>query len=255
MTDTAIINSLNGISCEMKQYDYYKNVDSDAETYETVNMYYADIAFNGKAHRKVTIGEYRPMYCSQNEGTSSYMCQSDNGYTYGTYFFLFEPIRWKVLANEDSGVYVMSEKLLDSPYYISLLFRSHGRLQVCGHGLMISGSEENCGTVTITGGDVEARGGYEGAGIGTGEGANCTEIIISGGTVYAEGGYYAAGIGGGGQEGDIGATCGDITITAGVIQVTAKKGRSEEWIEAIGRGYEGSCGTVTIEPGANVITN
>ncbi len=116
-----------------------------------------------------------------------------------------------------------------------------------------AGSEENCGTITITGGEVEARGGYEGAGIGSGEGANCTEIIISGGTVYAEGGNYAAGIGGGGQEGDIGATCRDITITAGVTQVTAKKGRSEEWIDSIGRGYEGFCGTVMIEPGANVI--
>ena len=116
-----------------------------------------------------------------------------------------------------------------------------------------AGSEENCGTITITGGEVEARGGYEGAGIGSGEGANCTKIIISGGTVYAEGGNYAAGIGSGGQEGDIGATCGDITITAGVTQVTAKKGRSEEWIDSIGRGYEGFCGTVMIEPGANVI--
>ena len=140
-TNEAIISNLNSISCEMKRYDYYKNVDSSAGTNQTIDMFYADIAYNGKAYRKVTISEYRPMYCSGDESSSKYLYQKDNGYTYGTYYFLFEPIRWKVLANEDSGVYVMSEKILDSPYYnmyaVALTWNNSGLRSWLNNGFMI----------------------------------------------------------------------------------------------------------------------
>ena len=46
-----------------------------------------------------------------------------------------------------------------------------------------------------------------------------------------------------------GASCLDITITKDVILVTAIKGENAQ---AIGNGIKGTCGTITIEPGANV---
>ena len=56
----------------------------------------------------------------------------------------------------------------------------------------------------------------------------------------------AAGIG----SGFYGASCGDITITSGVTSVTATKGMDAP--NSIGAGASSSCGTVTIEDGANV---
>ena len=107
----------------------------------------------------------------------------------------------------------------------------------------------SCGAITISGGTVTATGGSDAAGIGSGYyGASCVAITISGGTVKATGGYQAAGIGSGKE-----ASCGDITITNRVTQVTATKGSFAP--NSIGAGADGSCGTVTIEPGANVTQN
>lgn len=109
-----------------------------------------------------------------------------------------------------------------------------------------------CGDIEVTGGNIKAKGGVGAAGIGGGRGANCGDINISGGTIIAEGGEDAAGIGGGGPI-DINTQCGSITITSTVTSVTATKG--QEAPNSIGAGSGGTCGTVTIEPGANVTQN
>ena len=103
-----------------------------------------------------------------------------------------------------------------------------------------TGHEGSCGAITISGGFVTATGGGNAAGIGAGYyHASCVSIDITGGTVTATGGTNAAGIGTG-----QGSSCGPITITDGVTQVTAIKG--EDAPNSIGAGLEGECGTVTI---------
>lgn len=62
--------------------------------------------------------------------------------------------------------------------------------------------------------------------------STCGTITISGGIVDARGGNSAAGIG----TGEIG-NCGDITITSGVTRVTATSG--SDWTHSIGRGDDG----------------
>ena len=57
--------------------------------------------------------------------------------------------------------------------------------------------DENCGTVTITGGTVNTKGGRCGAGIGGGYNGYGGTVTITGGKLTATGGYGAAGIGGG----------------------------------------------------------
>ena len=112
-----------------------------------------------------------------------------------------------------------------------------------------------CGNITISGGTVTATGKANGAGIGSGQNASCGNIIISGGTVTATGGFAGAGIGSGYGSG---AMCGDITITSGVTSVTATKGSGSggNAANSIGKGGgTSSCGTVTIEDGANVTQN
>ncbi len=127
---------------------------------------------------------------------------------------------------------------------------------VGGSGCAGIGSNFNgdrCGNIIISGGHITATGGEFASGIGCGLGSFCGNITISGGTIIASGGQYAAGIGNG--DGDHNASCGDITITAGVEQVTAIKGDDCE--NSIGEGPFSSattpCGTITIEDDTKVI--
>ena len=144
-----------------------------------------------------------------------------------------------------------------------------------------SGSNADCGDITISGGTVTAYGGFESAGIGSGVEADCGDITISGGTVTAEGGYRAVGIGSG-EDGScdnitisggtvtakatersgypaIGssayASCGNILIKNTVAAVYLLPSGGQDQVAAIGAAGEGTCGTVTIEDGANVIRN
>ena len=120
--------------------------------------------------------------------------------------------------------------------------------------------EGNCGDIDISGGKIVATSCTDCAGIGAGYGhgtsnSTCGNITISGGDVTAIGGKYAAGIGTGRcQTNNDNSKCGNITITDGVIQVTATKGADA--VNSIGIGYTmGTCGTITIAPGANVTQN
>ena len=103
---------------------------------------------------------------------------------------------------------------------------------------------ENCGSITIHGGNITADAGTtgSGAGIGGGKGGNGGEITIYGGTVRANGSYFGgAGIGGGrGSGGDT------ITITGGMV--TANGGRS-----GVGIGG-GSGGIINIDGGTVTAT-
>ena len=119
------------------------------------------------------------------------------------------------------------------------------------------GYNASWGNITISGGNVTATGGQSGAGIGGGKRGpasfSCGNIIISGGTVTATGGNNAAGIGGGrGNNSSNFSSCGDITITTGVTEVTATKGDGAT--NSIGAGYYGTCGTVTIGGNVGAIT-
>ena len=137
------------------------------------------------------------------------------------------------------------------------------------------GNDGSCGAITISGGTVTAMGGDSAAGIGGGNDGSCGAITISGGTVTATGGLWAAGIGsgnsgifgaitisggivtatGGEQAAGIGGgyyndTCGTITITSGVTQVTARKGEGAP--NSIGAGDGGKVITMDIKVDANV---
>ncbi len=118
VTDENLLTELNNTDCTMISYGYMKNSKADSHTYDTVNMTYADIEYDGELYRKVTINEYRPFWTSYSASTSN-TNQDENGYTIRkSYYFKWEPIVWTVLSNESDGVYVMSQTLLDSqPYH------------------------------------------------------------------------------------------------------------------------------------------
>ena len=138
-----------------------------------------------------------------------------------------------------------------------------------GTGYARGGYTNKCGKITIKGGEVTATGGTNGAGIGTGYADGdagttkneCGDITINGGTVIAKGDQNAAGIGTGCAFKNTGGTaveqkCGAIMITADVTSVTAIRGAS--CYVSIGTGNlngtgSQSCGTITIDPSANVV--
>ena len=77
------------------------------------------------------------------------------------------------------------------------------------HDAGIGASENNdCGTITINSGNINAKGFYISAGIGAAEGHSCGSITINGGTVTAEGknGYF-----------DIGSSSGAVVINGGKV--------------------------------------
>ena len=120
------------------------------------------------------------------------------------------------------------------------------------HSAGIGGSDKQDGQVTITGGEIIANGGSQGAGIGGGAGNQNAvggdgDVTISGGTITATGGSLGAGIGGGAYGN------GTVTVTDG--DITAKA--TGNYGAGIGGGYGaipedtliGGNGTVTISGG------
>lgn len=119
---------------------------------------------------------------------------------------------------------------------------------------------KSCGTILIKGGTVHAQGGTYiwrgekmtgGAGIGGTYGASGGKIEITGGTVDAKGGFLSAGIGGGWSSSVDSVLISGGTVTASAGDVNVKKAA------AIGTGVDTSmdssvvlpCGTITITGG------
>ena len=154
-------------------------------------------------------------------------------------------------ASNYPGIYVPENKTLTITGSGSLTVQ--GKSYAAGIGGGAANSNKNCGNIVISGGTVEATGGGNGAGIGTGRANNASvaggNIEINGGTIIATGGSNSAAIGTGHANGSSSSnTCGAITISTGVTSVTATKGISSPNI--IGKGYaQGggtqTCGTIT----------
>ena len=142
------------------------------------------------------------------------------------------------------GLHVVPGKTVTIQGEGSLTASSRGYASGIGGGYT---SNTSCGNIVIAGGIIEAYGGVDTPGIGSGLHGTCGDITITGGTVTAIGNRYAAGIGTG-----YGGTCGNITIGADITRVTAVHGNSAS--DAIGAAANGSCGTITIAPSLNDVT-
>ena len=118
---------------------------------------------------------------------------------------------------------------------------AHGGDEAAGIGSGCYGNSE-CGNIVIWGGDVWATGGIEAAGIGSGCFSSCGSITIRGGDVAATGTGHAAGIGGGEES-----TFGSIYIDEYVSSVKATRGANAKY--HIGKYRGETCGDVTIADG------
>ena len=116
VTDEAIIDGLNSQSLSWKSYNYYSGTGSwsDGNMKPSDYMKYADIVFNGNKYRAVTFSEYRPYCTGYTHSDGTY--QDDNGYYTGnTYYFKYEPLKWRVL-DASTGL-VICDSAIDSQTY------------------------------------------------------------------------------------------------------------------------------------------
>ncbi len=124
VTDGTLLDELNSRSASWDVYPVYVgegNYIKKGDTGRSAEvMYYTDITYNGSKYRGIKIKSYRPAL-SYDVSASYTSYQDDNGYyTENVYWFKYEPMTWIVLKQNSYGVFVMSEKAIDSQrYYVS----------------------------------------------------------------------------------------------------------------------------------------
>ena len=117
VTDSATISVLDSVTKNWKSYKYYSGIGDweDGNMEPSDYMKYADFLYGGEKYRAVTFSEYRPY---STGGTSSTLNsnQDDNGYYIGnTYYFKYEPLKWRVL-DASTGLMVC-DSAIDSQAY------------------------------------------------------------------------------------------------------------------------------------------
>jgi len=75
------------------------------------------VTYLGAKYKKVFFTQYTP-YNSRLAPTAENSYQDDNGYYVNTsYWFKYEPIQWRVLANTGGELFLVSDKILDAKPY------------------------------------------------------------------------------------------------------------------------------------------
>jgi hypothetical protein len=111
---SATISALNAQADDWQSYGYYSGTGdtTDGKMKASDYMQFCDVMYNGQQYRGVQFTQYRPhktgLTCSESNSF-----QSNNGYTLGTtYWFLYEPLLWRVL-DPTTGL-VLCESIIDS---------------------------------------------------------------------------------------------------------------------------------------------
>ena len=125
VNDTVTINNLEGVTKNWKSYNYYSGTGywDDGNMTSSDYMLYADFLYGGEKYRAVTFSEYRPCYTGYTHSDGTY--QDDNGYYTGnTYYFKYEPLKWRVL-DASTGL-VICDSAIDSQPYNNYILNADG---------------------------------------------------------------------------------------------------------------------------------
>lgn len=128
VTDEELISILQSDSSDWISYGYYSGSGdlNDGQMKPSDYMRYKDVDFNGERYRAVTFYAYRPI---NTGGTQDNNWQQDNNYySNKTYWFKFEPIRWRVL-DQETGL-VVAEKTIDSQPFNNYCKHDFGDLKL-----------------------------------------------------------------------------------------------------------------------------
>jgi len=207
-----------------------------------------------------------PAYYERNESTQGILIKdgadltikSANGYGKDNY----SPMRIQIEENASvtltlDGAYMDASAIpyISSPILIpenstgnvNIILKGENGLKAGNYYAAIqkNGDAEDIGTLTISGdGSLMAAGGYNAAGVGSGNAKTVKNIMITGGTITATGGVFGAGIGGGDRG-----TASNITISGGTITATGGM-----YGAGIGGGDRGTASNITISGGTVTAT-
>ncbi|MBQ4073544.1 MAG: hypothetical protein IJD50_07515 [Clostridia bacterium] len=116
VTDSALKSTLTGSagalptssnSGSWTSYGYY--IDGSVSNF----MWYIDKEYDGEKYRGVYFTSYRPCFMPSSSSFNS--GQDDNGYSTGNvYWFKYEPIKWRMLSENDGKALMLAELILDS---------------------------------------------------------------------------------------------------------------------------------------------
>ncbi|MEE1066706.1 MAG: DUF6273 domain-containing protein [Acutalibacteraceae bacterium] len=122
VTDSVLISELDKISKNWTSYEYYSGTGSpDGKMKPGDWMKFADIDYGGERYRAVTFSQYRPNYV-YSVNREDFSAQSKNGYYIdNTYYFLYEPVKWRVLDPENG--YIMCEDIIDAQPFNNTIYR------------------------------------------------------------------------------------------------------------------------------------
>jgi len=121
VTDSTIISALNkqvGLlptasnTQNWTSYKYFIGEKNDTDF-----MWYIDIENSGNTYRGVYFTSYRPFWTTLGSSASS-SNQDDNGYYTSTiYWFKYEPIKWRILNENNGEAFLLCEMIIDSQEY------------------------------------------------------------------------------------------------------------------------------------------
>ena len=110
--DNELISKLNAIDAPLISYGYIDYLGND------VGIGYADVTYNGTKYRKVYAESSMPYaYGTVFRGNANYISSTEIYEVCKVYWFMYEPIQWKVLSNDSDGVTVLAERNLDTSMY------------------------------------------------------------------------------------------------------------------------------------------
>ena len=132
VTDTSFVTALNELAGTLPtseesgawtSYAYY-----NASSNTTDFMWYQDIARDETTYRGVYFTSYRPKTTSHT-GSEKNSQQDEHGYTTGTvYWFKWEPLKWRILDEQNGNALLLCEMLIDAQAYQTRFNKTNGYL-------------------------------------------------------------------------------------------------------------------------------
>lgn len=134
VTDESLISNLNSVTKAWKSYGYSTgsyDMDnnatwpyfSDGLMHPSNYMRYSDFFFSGKKYRAVVFDLYRPneigFKATDNPRSTQYQT-TNNYYCNNVYYFLYEPLKWRIL--DPNSKLVMCESIVDSQPFHNVIY-------------------------------------------------------------------------------------------------------------------------------------
>ena len=120
ITDNLILSHLNTMAGTLPtstnnyawtDYKYYQN--GSIQKY----MWYIDKEYNNVKYRGIYFTSYRPYNCNAKSSPDSSYIYDHNFNLRSVYWFKYEPIKWRILSEENGQAFLMSDIAIDAQQY------------------------------------------------------------------------------------------------------------------------------------------